>query len=438
MDGMLAVEHDGPVVDESFAAPAGRDPQRVLVEDHPISTSRDAAGPGIQPDRNSLVGEVRSVGADLVGRGQVRPIVHRHPRLELRRRRSPRVTLGQTGQISLVNRDVLPRVQRLQVGLADVVDCVVLLLRDHPGLRYHQVEAMGERFVHAMRIAAVAELIGGETQRRGQRTGLVFGAMAVHAQSAIDRFAPLVALLIQVGDHAGVIDVLFILRQRRSCIQRRLGLELQCPLRAAFGDLHHIAHQIQKLLSIGQLVHKHLRHHRLSTFGLIVDLVLGDSHQFAVLGRIAQYEPVGMVFGQQAGHGQSVVGDHDDRFVALTKVLRGTKDRIDQKDVGRFLRGFLRFGQVGAQYGRILGRVLIAERMALGTSQILPIKQDRPPSRLTLPSSRLGQGRRIFLEQLFLERRRLFSLLLATGGRQRNRRQQKRHQHESAGESQIG
>src|SRR6185437_12451025 len=61
MDLMLAVEIDAVPVDESFSAPRRRDAHRVVVEQHPVPSTRHSARSVVQTYRDALVGEVAFV-----------------------------------------------------------------------------------------------------------------------------------------------------------------------------------------------------------------------------------------------------------------------------------------------------------------------------------------------------------------------------------------
>src|ERR1700722_1065105 len=72
------------------------------------------------------------------------------------------IKLRQRIKIGGVNRRVLGRVQRLKKCFADKMDHIVTLLRGHPGLRRHVLEALGNRFVQAVGIVSVLESIHSE------------------------------------------------------------------------------------------------------------------------------------------------------------------------------------------------------------------------------------------------------------------------------------
>jgi hypothetical protein len=82
MDLMPAVEVDAVPVDESFAVPHCRDPERVVVEQHPVPATRHSARSIVQTHRDALVGEVAFV-SDFERGHQAGAVVHAHPRLDV-------------------------------------------------------------------------------------------------------------------------------------------------------------------------------------------------------------------------------------------------------------------------------------------------------------------------------------------------------------------
>src|SRR5206468_1680819 len=74
-----AVKVDPVPVDEPLPIPRGRDPQRIMIENHPGAPARDTARTRIEADGNSLVSKVRAVFADLIGGHQARTIIHVTP-----------------------------------------------------------------------------------------------------------------------------------------------------------------------------------------------------------------------------------------------------------------------------------------------------------------------------------------------------------------------
>ena len=101
MNTMLAIELNIPPIDETLLrvvaidSPTCRPPHRVGVKDHPIVTSGDTSRPWVDAHRHPLVGNVELVSWDLITVGQLVSIVHRTPNLDLTRRRSSRIPLGQ-------------------------------------------------------------------------------------------------------------------------------------------------------------------------------------------------------------------------------------------------------------------------------------------------------------------------------------------------------
>ena len=155
---------------------------------------------------------------------------------------------------------VLRRIVRPQIRLADVVNHVVLLLRHHPGLRRHQAEAVRQRLIHRERIAAVLELVRRKPQRRGQRARLLVRAVAVDAEPVVNRLAALERLFIEVADHAGVVDVRLIFRNRSA--MSAAGGRIRGPVAAAVAHLDEVPHEIQKLLPAGELIDQPGGHRR--------------------------------------------------------------------------------------------------------------------------------------------------------------------------------
>ena len=98
----------------------------------------------------------------------------------------------------------------------------------------HLAEAVGERPVHAERVAAVLERARGEPERGRQRAGLVLRAVAVGADAVVDRLAALEALRSEAGDQAGVVDVVLVLGQgrRRRAATGRAAARGRAPARS--------------------------------------------------------------------------------------------------------------------------------------------------------------------------------------------------------------
>ncbi len=98
----------------------------------PGPAARNAARSGIEPDRDSLVHDVRAISiADLIARHQAGTVVHRDPGLDLDRLCTAARPLGQPRQERRIDASILAGMIRLQIGLPDVVDHIVLLLRRH-------------------------------------------------------------------------------------------------------------------------------------------------------------------------------------------------------------------------------------------------------------------------------------------------------------------
>ena len=95
---------------------------------------------------------------------------------------------------------------------------VVLLAGDHPGLRRHLAETVGESAIHAVGIATVLERPGGEPRRGRQRARLVLGSVTVGTDAVVDRLTALELLWSLIDDHPSVVEVALVIGQggRRS------------------------------------------------------------------------------------------------------------------------------------------------------------------------------------------------------------------------------
>ena len=287
---------------------------------------------------------------------------------------------------------------RLQKRLADVVDDVVLLLRDHPRLRGHQPEAVRQCLVHPQRIGAVLELPLGELQRRRQRSRLVLRSVAVDAEPVVDRLAPLKRLNVEVAEHSRVIDLLFVLGQHER-EQRRRRLKLPGSFRAPFGDLDQIARQIQKLLPVGEHIHLPGRHDRRLGDQPLLDLRLGERHDFTQPTRIAQHQLVGGLLDEQPDHGLAINQLHNDRVEPLAQNLGRIEHRFEER-----FGGGVRLGprQIRPQQRRPGS---LPDRMTFRTRQKRLMKDDRPALRIPLAPRGRHQSRGSFRQQLLVKRR---------------------------------
>src|SRR5262245_47302458 len=100
---------------------------------------------------------------------------------------------------------------RLEVRLADVMNYVILLLRYHPRLRRHQTEAACQCLIDGVWVTAVFEFASGEAQRRWQRARLIVSAVAIHAQSVVNRLAAVESRRVQAAQQTRVVNVRLIL-----------------------------------------------------------------------------------------------------------------------------------------------------------------------------------------------------------------------------------
>ena len=114
------------------------------------------------------------------------------------------------------------RIVALEIRLADVVDHVVFLPGNHPRLCSHLTEPDGKSAIHSEGITAVFQSRCRKSRRGWQRAGAVLGSMAVGADPVVDRLSAVERTLIQRADQSGVIEIAFIIRQRRGQ-QRWIG-----------------------------------------------------------------------------------------------------------------------------------------------------------------------------------------------------------------------
>jgi hypothetical protein len=288
---------------------------------------------------------------------------------------------------------------RLEVRLADVVDDVVLLLRDHPGLGRHLAEAVGDRPIHGVGVVAVLECRGCEAWGGGQRAGLVPGPVAVGADAAIDRLAALEVLRSQSGDHRGVIEPAFVIGQGGRH-QRRVGPQRAGPRRAILGDLHEVSREVEELLPGAQRIDQPGRHDRRPPPALLLDPPPDDRDRLAILTRVANDDCVRPILSQQTGDGPSIVGGDRDRLVSLPDRLRRLQDPLDQLDVGHLLT---QCGQVRPEgWGRVRSFVYVTPSAREGR---LIEDQGAAPG-VAQASGVARQPRGIFPAELLVERPR--------------------------------
>ncbi len=399
VDLVAAVEIDAVPVDEALAGPGGRHSERVVVVDDPGVPPRHAAGPRVEPDGDPLVGEVGAVAADFVGRHQGRSVIHHDPGLDRRRRRAPAGPLGEPVQVLPIDAGVLARVMRFEVGLADVVDDVVLLPRDHPGLRGHLAEAVGEGAIQGVGVAAVLERRGGEPGRSRQRAGLIPGPMAVGADAVVNRRAAPEVFRPQLSDDPGVVEPAFVVGQGWRH-EGRVGPEGAGARRSKLGDLHEVSHQVEELLARSECIDQPGRHQRRPALAPLLDPAPGDRDRLAALSGVAEDHDVGPLLGQQAGDGPAVLRGDRDRLVSRLDCLGRLQDRFDEVDVGRRLS---QSGQVGAEPRRRVGWLA---QVALGAGEGRLKEDQRSASGIAQAAGIAGQRRRVLSAELLVERSR--------------------------------
>ena len=83
---------------------------------------------------------------------------------------------------------------------------VVLLRRHHPRLSSHQAKTTRQSLIHREWITAAAKPAFGETQRSGQRSGLILRTMTVLTNPTIDSFASLQCGIVQIAYETRMIN----------------------------------------------------------------------------------------------------------------------------------------------------------------------------------------------------------------------------------------
>src|SRR3954471_8452579 len=141
MNLVPAIEVDAVPINESTASPSPRPAERIMLENGPSPSTRNAAGSRIQPHGDPFLSDIVAAGANFIRSHEAGAIIHRGPGFNDPRRRSTRVAPRQIAQIVFSDRKVLTRIVRLEIFLADVVDDIVFLLRRHPRLWGHQAKA---------------------------------------------------------------------------------------------------------------------------------------------------------------------------------------------------------------------------------------------------------------------------------------------------------
>ena len=103
------------------------------------------------------------------------------------------------------------------------------------------------------------------------------------------------------------------------------------------GDLHEVAHQVQKLLPRGQRITKPTGMSDDPLVARCSIVFLEIVSDFPVLPGVASTTMRRPFFGQQTADGPSVISDDRDRLVSLFDGLRWLEDRLDQLRVGEVL-----------------------------------------------------------------------------------------------------
>ena len=85
-------------------------------------------------------------------------------------------------------------------------------------------------------------------------------AVAVRTHSVVDPLASVISVVVEFGDDARVIDVLFVFGKRRKLRERTGWLEFGGSFRSLLRNLNHITSEIIELLDAGQLIGQTFRH----------------------------------------------------------------------------------------------------------------------------------------------------------------------------------
>ena len=150
-----------------------------------------------------LRGDVRTIAADFKSRRQAWPVVHHAPGLDIYWRGPSARSFGELVQVGPIDAGVKKRVVRLEIRLTDVMDQVVFLLRNQPGLRCHLAEAVSECAIHVVGVATVLERRGGKSRRGRQRARPLFCSVTVRADTVVNRLTALKRFSSEVGDQSG-------------------------------------------------------------------------------------------------------------------------------------------------------------------------------------------------------------------------------------------
>ena len=142
-----SIELDTAPIDEPSSLPASGPSHGVVFEGHPGVAFGDTTRTWIQSNCDCLLSNVGSVRAELDGGSHDVAVIHVDPRLELDWIRPFGVADRQRLQVSFIDFGIGLGIQVFQKLFANVMDDVILLLRNHPFLGQHQTGSMSQCFV---------------------------------------------------------------------------------------------------------------------------------------------------------------------------------------------------------------------------------------------------------------------------------------------------
>ena len=134
---MATVEVDTIPVNKTLPLPTGSYSHGIVIKNHPSSSFGNPALPRIEALSDPLVGEVSRIISNFVGGNQLMAIVVLFPGNDIGRLRPFRIPFRQASQISFRHREILRGVVPFEIGFANIVNHIVLLLWNHPSLRDH-------------------------------------------------------------------------------------------------------------------------------------------------------------------------------------------------------------------------------------------------------------------------------------------------------------
>ena len=144
---VCSVELDTAPIDKPSPLPACCPSHGVVFEGHPGVAFGDTTRTWIQSNCDCLLSNVGSVRAELDGGSHDVAVIHVDPRLELDWIRPFGVADRQRLQVSFVDFGIGLGIRVFQKLFTNVMDDVILLLRNHPFLRQHQTGSMSQCFV---------------------------------------------------------------------------------------------------------------------------------------------------------------------------------------------------------------------------------------------------------------------------------------------------